>query len=84
MDVIDQLENRHRQNDLRLLNVPEKEESGSTMIDFLVKTYMEKWKLLHVADDFERAHRCFGLTWGYSNLRPSAECVCGHRSYNRC
>ena len=34
MDVIDQLENRHRQNNLRLLNVQEKEESGMTMIDF--------------------------------------------------
>lgn len=37
VDMLDQLENWHRQNNLRLMNVPEKEESGTTMIDFLVK-----------------------------------------------
>lgn len=57
MEMIDQLENRHRQNNLRLLNVPEKEEGGMLMIAFLVKIFKEKWKLQLEENDFERAHR---------------------------
>lgn len=57
MEMIDQLENRHRQNNLRLLNVPEKEESGRQMIAFLVKFFKEKWDLQLEENDFERAHR---------------------------
>ncbi|XP_034545240.1 uncharacterized protein LOC117816948 [Notolabrus celidotus] len=56
-DYIDQLENRHRQNNLRLLNVPEREERDLPMITFLVKTLKEKWSLTLKEEDFERAHR---------------------------
>lgn len=58
-DYIDQLENRHCQNNLRLLNVLEREEKDMSMIIFLVKTFEEKWSLMLKEEDFERAH-CVG------------------------
>lgn len=57
LDHIDQLENRHRQNSLRLLNVLEGSEKDLPMSAFLVKTFAEKWKLELKEEDFERAHR---------------------------
>lgn len=54
---IDQLENRHRQNNLRLLNVPEDREKDLSMPSSLVKTFEEKWNLKLKEEDFERAHR---------------------------
>lgn len=59
LDHIDQLENRHRQNNLRLLNVLEGSEKDLPMSAFLVKTFAEKWKLEFKEEDFERAH-CVG------------------------
>lgn len=57
LDHIDQLENRNRQNNLRLLNVLEGSEKDLPMPAFLVKTFAEKWKLELKEEDFERAHR---------------------------
>lgn len=57
MEYIDQLENQHRQNNLRMLNVPEKEEKDQPMIHFLIKLFEEKWSLTLKEQDFERAHR---------------------------
>ena len=37
-----------------------------------------------VTAEVAKSARCFGLTQDYVNWRPSAECVCGRRSYNRC
>lgn len=56
MDDVDQLENRHRQNNLRLLNLPEGEEKDD-MTAYLVSILSEKWNLLMKKEDFERAHR---------------------------
>ena len=55
-DYIDQLENRHRENNLRLLNAGEGEERN-TPIPYLVKILAEKWNLELKEDDFEKAHR---------------------------
>lgn len=57
MEYIDQLKNRHRQNNLRILNVPEKKEQDQPMIRFLIKLFEEKWSLTLKEEDFERAHR---------------------------
>ena len=56
-EYIDQLENRHRQNNLKLLNVPEGEEKDMSMITFLIKIFEEKWGLKLKEEDFDRAHR---------------------------
>ena len=57
LDRIDQLENRHRLNNLRLLNVPEGEENDLRMSSFLIKTLEKKWKVQLKEEDIERAHR---------------------------
>ncbi|CAL1593144.1 unnamed protein product [Knipowitschia caucasica] len=57
LEQIDQLENRHRQNNLRLLNVPEGYEKDLPLTSFLVKTLAERWNLKLTEEDFERAHR---------------------------
>lgn len=57
MEYIDQLENRNRQNNLRLLNVPEGEEEDHQMIPFLINIFEQKWSLDLKEADFERAHR---------------------------
>ena len=57
MDRIEQLESRHRQNNLRLINVPEGNEKDLPMSSFLIKMLAERWNLKLKEDDFERAHR---------------------------
>lgn len=57
MEYIDQLENRNRQNNLRLLNVPEGVEEDNQMIPFLIDIFEQKWSLDVKEEDFERAHR---------------------------
>lgn len=57
MEYINQLENRNRQNNLRLLNVPEGQEEDNKMIPFLIDIFQQKWSLDLKEEDFERAHR---------------------------
>lgn len=57
LDRIDQLESRHRQNNLRLINVPEGNEKDLPMSSFIIKILAERWNLKLKEDDFERAHR---------------------------
>ncbi len=56
MDYIDKLENRHHQNNLRLLKVPESLEENVGMFAFLVKLLDKEWKIKVKEEDFESAH----------------------------
>lgn len=57
LEFIDLLENRQREKNLRLLDVPEHSEKGTEMIPFLIKLLNEEWGLSLSEADVEKAHR---------------------------
>lgn len=50
---IDQLENRHHQSNLRLLNVPESAESNVGILAFLIKLLDQEWNIKLKVEDVE-------------------------------
>lgn len=57
MNTIDDLENRSRRRNLRLLNLPEKSEAGYGMETYLVKTLSALLSIPLYEQDIEFAHR---------------------------
>lgn len=67
-DHIDILENRQREKNLNILDVPEQSEKTLGMIPFLVNLFETEWGLKLVEMDFEKAHRLGSL----KSTRPRA------------
>lgn len=57
LEYIDILENRQREKNLKLLNVPESAESERGLIPLLMDIIATEWGLQLQEDDFEKAHR---------------------------
>lgn len=68
MTAIDNLENRSRRRNLRLLNLPEKSEAGHRMETYLAKTLSSLLGIPLQEQDIEIAHRIGSL--GEKNTRP--------------
>lgn len=57
LEYIDTLENRQREKNLKLLNVPESEENANGIVPFLVDLIETEWGLTLQETDIEKAHR---------------------------
>lgn len=80
LDRVDDLENRSRRNNLRILNVPEDSEKGQSPIQFVSQMLMEVMGegVLDKPPELERAHRSLGQKPD-DGRPPRPFVVCFHR-----
>lgn len=79
-DRVDDLENRSRRANLRIINVPEGSENGQDTIQFISKMLLDIMgpEVFDKAPELERAHRSF-LPKPKQGAAPRAFVVCFHR-----
>lgn len=84
LDRVDDLENRSRRNNIRIINLPEGSESGQDPVQFISKMLMETMgpEVFDKPPELERAHRSL-LPKPGGGAAPRAVIVCFHRYQDR-